>query len=393
MVTDRDMQSTFESSAMNTEKIKYGYKVFPINKTNMNSTKKQIFVLNYDVVNCIKCNNKLCENVNSIPISDSECVRMPGKCCWNCESFFVRDGESVYNILANNAYAKDYCVSKQFIFPLYAKRLDEFMQIESAVAIVAAHHKSQKRLTTFIIVISTKEKSPENQIYHYSDERSRELLSALFRDEKHMTARINSKDYKILKPLSIIKDKTNKGYNLFAKSVIIEKEGGYEPKLKTDTKEIVDVLLFSPYTKRYEICRATYDKLDDRFYMDITIFKRFVMKYGDPRIDICFDPFGYVGGKDILMRAESILHEYGYNVGKQDDLDEQSRQNLLSEVVDLRILKTKDVVNLLKHNIKMHPQHNCYDARQKWESDLDFILEYKINPTRFIIPHSINKSK
>jgi hypothetical protein len=116
--------------------------------------------------------------------------------------------------------------------------------------------------------------------------------------------------------------------------------------------------------------------------MDSKVFRNFVTKYGNPGVKIAAYQHG---NRDFIsMREESILHAYGYVVGN-NGLADHLRCELLAEVMDLDIMSPCSILNLLDLDISMHPGDKYANARLDWETDRKFVLEYKVNPDRFVV--------
>lgn len=201
-----------------------------------------------------------------------------------------------------------------------------------------------------------------------------------------MTARnkqgkFESNEYKIT---DIFENKHNGGLakKILAENIMIKSGGGYASTIKNRQKELVELLLYSPFTGRYEICNATYDKVEDYCYIDIGIFREFIKEFGNPGL---FIGFSHKKNGISDLNEESILRGYGYSVAKSSMMSRKQRQELLCELVDLDILTVQRIVGLLSFFIDLHTQDKDYFARQEWAADKAFISTYKVNPRRFLI--------
>ena len=141
--------------------------------------------------------------------------------------------------------------------------------------------------------------------------------------------------------------------------------------------------MYSPFTERYEIVRATYDKKENLCYTDIGLFRKFINTYGSPLKTLDFYPY-VPGAFDYhKLRSESILMCYGYNVSETNNLSDKERHELLAEIVDLEILTVSQVISRLKFFCRLHRNESYQLARLKWESDINYIENYKVKPERF----------
>ncbi len=127
---------------------------------------------------------------------------------------------------------------------------------------------------------------------------------------------------------------------------------------------------------------ASYDNENNVYYMDANVFRGFVQKYGNPGVRIA----AYQKGERDLstMREESILHAYGYVVGRAG-LPESVRWALLGEVLDLGIMSAQSILSLLELDISMHKGDKYQYSRECWEADKRFVTNYNVNPERFVV--------
>lgn len=150
----------------------------------------------------------------------------------------------------------------------------------------------------------------------------------------------------------------------------------------------MDVLLYSPFSDCYELVKATFDKDNYEYFVDISIYKNFVHKFGNPGFFLLTGYCDYTGD-NINLREEFILHAFGYSVSRADNPSQTERQNLLSEVIDLQFMKQKSIVSLLESLIAMRKSQSRYaEACYKWEQDIKYVISYMANPERFIISSS-----
>jgi len=206
--------------------------------------------------------------------------------------------------------------------------------------------------------------------------------------------------YKIIKCLKkknkMIEEKYDGSLDLRANAIRIDTlyvapNGGYFTMEEFhEGIELVYVLLFSPYTQRYELTQATYYKSKNRYGMDIGLFKSFVEEYGKPDVELRFrEPGGTPGEFGYDLRDESILRAWGYSVAAQDDLSPDTRQNILAYIVDLGIMNVAQIVRFLYFLVESRKDGKYSEARKKWMEDILFIQSYRVNPERFIIPDMI----
>lgn len=78
------------------------------------------------------------------------------------------------------------------------------------------------------------------------------------------------------------------------------------------------------------------------------------------------------------LKDESILHMYGYNVNKEDNLSKAQRQTILSFFVDNNILTRAEIAHHLDFCVSLRARNPQFDeAIGKWNEDKKYILNYK----------------
>ncbi len=367
---------------------------------------------------CDKCRFSLEDSITYIPISKkaARCVKVPGKRCPNCGVLYVSDTikKDIIVTLSNNPFASAYRLlkkhpnigndsqgnasvglkkkKKHIVIPRADYSTEEewqqqttLAQYSSAILMLVYEHKD--KICQYVIVNDEKEIDIDNNILHYSSKKARTLLSmALFPQSRAYLDK-----YEHYRFLSIVEKTTGKAitFPVIKKDIIVRTGGGYHEKNKP-LAEVVNALLYSPFTHRLELVRASYDKEYNEYYMDPTIFRRFVDSFGNPGIPIRFSGHSFGSGYENL-NEESILKVYGYNVSQTDGLLASERRAILTELVDLNIVTISRIVYLLGFFISTHPGDQYYCARNKWDDDRKFIANYKANPNRFIIGGRIHK--
>lgn len=233
----------------------------------------------------------------------------------------------------------------------------------------------------FNIVEDKKEADIKKNIYHYSDYIAKELLCASFEQKRNRTGMLDGIKF------SVIKVQSSNETKLIPEDILIKHGGGLYSSIKNKDYEIVDLLLYSPYKDEYEIVHATYSSVDFECYIDVSIYRNFIHKYGNPGIELYFGNVRYdVDCHDFEdYNLESTLKLYGYSVSMQDGLTDKEREELLAEIMDLNILTQSKIIYLINMFIKTHPGDSYSHARSLWKHDLEFVTNYKVNPKRFMI--------
>lgn len=356
-----------------------------LNADKLKRLPKVIYKINYKLQKCPVCEHKLMDFVNVVPISEHNGISFKGKFCALCDRFYEDSGFNIEKIIDQNKFAKEYIVKFDYNIPTYNDWKYRFSQLDSFVCAAFLKETETQDYRCITIVESRKEVDFEQDIFHYSDCISRRILTAMF--YKRRNIKLEDKAYTVVKTYAD-DDITVDEFNFFLKDIKLKKGGGYI----NNNDEVVDVLLYSPFTENFEVIRASYNQLEDEYYMDMGIFRKFINTYGNPGLPILFSASD--SSNDFrfqFLKEESLLHAYGYNVSQKDNLSNNYRRVLLSEIIDLELMTPYEIISLLNYNINSHSSYKYMNARIKWKKDIEFVSNYKINPDRFIIADKINK--
>ena len=357
-----------------------GYKIVPLHSLNSKGFMHGIILTNYVRDGCVVCGKRLVKYINFIPISKTQALRVPGKLCTKCDLFFEERGPALYETCKAFLIPPEYHISQEYLIPDYSTRIKISKTKKSAS--LAVHLKTrdihEHRFVT--IVSSRSDRDIEHDIFHYSDYFARLLLLAICRKKESIN--ITGDTFNILKVFRLdwANDSLERRMNI--KKIVLHNGGGLYNELSSPQIELVDILLYSPFTECFEVTHASYDTENDQYYMDARVLRSFITKYGNPGVEIAAYKSGY---RDFsTMKEESILHAYGYVVGNAG-LSERERQVLLGEVLDLGLMSATSILSLLDLNITMHSGDRYQYARSCWIADRTFVMEYKVNPNRFVI--------
>ena len=225
---------------------------------------------------------------------------------------------------------------------------------------------------------------PRNHLLYYSTLQAREVMSAAFRPEREGRGKYANNEFEV----SEIIYKNQAGevpYTTLAKEILIRSGGGKNTSIISNNYKVIDLLLYSPKTERYEIIKATHDAANRTCFIDLAIFKVFVKHFGNPGLPYRIGDGAGGNPEDATLNPESVLKGFGYSVAQNVGLSDKQRQDILADVVDLGILSVSKVIWYLELFIRLHPGANFYLAREKWERDEYFIANYSENPERFYI--------
>lgn len=353
---------------------------------------------------CPKCQQQLFKGETVIPIGEKSNLLVEGLVCPNCKSMFVRDADDISKKLKDNPHSAGFYINdtaywqysdlkrkkkqekrrRQKIEEARARK--EFQRqrkrnildsIESSVVLISVifHDKSAAEY----IITTNKNTVPGENIIHYSSDMGRELLTAAYVPARKNRGSVNGKKYRVCSVFL----KCKMPETLIPSFITIKTDGGYSTSIKNRNSELIDLLLYSPYNDIYECVHATHNKEEDICYMDISIYRSFIKKFGNPGLWLDF-PMA-TSARIGELNEESILRGYGYSVAKNENLSSVERKELLAELVDLEILTVAKIAHHLDFCINLHTALQYTDAVSKWISDKTFIENYKVNPERFML--------
>ncbi len=90
----------------------------------------------------------------------------------------------------------------------------------------------------------------------------------------------------------------------------------------------------------------------------------------------------YLSGSSFVngmrLAQESVLMQYGYTVSQAEGLTGARRRKILALLIDNKILTRSDIISYLDFFINQRKnQHRFEKAIEKWESDREFVSEYR----------------
>lgn len=356
------------------------YEIVPVNGLNRSAFAQKVILANYSCDECFECKNRLVDFVNFIELGENEGVKVPGKYCTKCNTFYESRGSALKNLLTAYTVPASYSIETKYLISDYTERMRVLRPLRSVSLAIHLRSRKSNEHRLIGIVTSRSERNLEADVFHYSDWLARRLLFAIYQEKN--TLSVAGEEFDILKSLRL--DWKNEDYlnSLKIDTIVLRKGGGLYKGLSQQEADLVDILLYSPFTGCFEVAHASHDKEHNIFYMDTKVFRGFVEKYGNPGVKIA----AYQSGASDFstLRDESILHAYGYVVGNAG-LPLQSRQALLGEVMDLGMMSAQSILNLLELNISTHTGDRNATARACWEADKQFVMTYKVNPERFVV--------
>ncbi len=320
-----------------------------------------------------------------LPYSPEKVLLVPGRYCSRCNNFFVsKDDVSRLEQLINHYNISGYPIEKMDVPPIEEFPIEEPPNIEEELYIEETYNP-ELTLTmkdvdngNIITITITPDKTAETEsprrIIHYCKKEVRELLARIVHDKKDIVF-WEGRQYKVV---SVDKNEEV----LSPKQIYINQYGGYSIG-PYEASQIVHVLLYSEKTNCYEITRATCE--DGQYFIALTLYKDFVSKYGKPSNSVKIQ-----GEHDSAYRwyddfnKESRLHKLGYSVSKSSNLSNLGRHRLLSDIIELDLMKPYEIISHL--NWLKDCRSYQTEACSKWEMDIRFIQnKYIANPDRFVI--------
>ena len=369
---------------------------------------KNIIDKKIKVSNCSKCKSALEKSHTLIPLKDGGYADIPGMWCRNCNILYVKNGSFIPGLIKDNPRAQGFSYNGK---PIFNYSTEQIQSITADKIRKSQKNEKQRRLAevrSALVMIcvrfddnSNREfiiASHRNDVYYkkailYVDDIGRELLSAAYARQRNKRGIINKNKFTVTECVYPSSTRRHMPEYIVPTSLLIRQDGGFRSSLENNHMEIINTLLYSPYTNRYEIIHSTLDKFRGFCFVDIKLYREYVKKFGRP--DCSPDFSDYSTGSEMSfdgMNTESILKGYGYSVNEKDGLRTSVRQELLAEIVDLEILTVSKVVDYLDFFIRSHPSVMYTNARHKWEEDKRFIQEYRVKPNRFLIANKVARN-
>lgn len=382
---------------------------------------------------CPKCRRKLHKSEAYIPIGNNKSARIPGLRCPKCNRLYVYVANDALTLLKDNPFAKSFnldgknyytnpdnllkrkdtrysrhSASHENSTPLFEirklrdKRRASLRGVADAVMMICVEwdtsaDAAEKNEEQYIILSRKHPELSSERILLYSEALARELLTAATYKQRQKRGEFNGRTYcvtdVILAPKASKSDCIGKPETLMPTTLYIRSDGGFASSIKNRNQEIVDLLLYAPRTHRYEIIRATYNRLEGICYSDIWLYRAFAREYGRPdsKLEYIQSDGRFLGGDWDELKQESVLRMWGYNVAEKNGLSASQRRERLMNVVDLEAMSVSSIIHLLMFLIDTHTADKYINARYKWQDDLNFIKGYKANPERFYIANDVRR--
>lgn len=365
-----------------------GYETHPLSGREMlfNQT---IYLMSVVYSECPICKRPLHSVRITVPISRAEGAYW--KCCSCGMHYWSLPSRRLKALTRDNPYANGFNFNQTWRIKNYLQMRGRFHNTKNAQVMILlknAQHPRQEKA----IIISDNNSCDDNQIcvMDYKTEATRDILTQIFHD-KIGNIRLKDGDYHVYGAVEKGSDMDVQCPGRLLRDIVIKKAGGYTASTIDENNErdhnfdIISVMMYSPYKKRYELTYATHDKEEDYYFMDASIYKAFVMDYGNPGIHLFVDSGISERVALSALSDESLLHIFGYNVGVSDGLTDAERQDILAFIIDIGMKTSRQITIFLENLVRMHgSQRRNRLACDKWKRDIDFVIGYKVNPDRFI---------
>lgn len=139
------------------------------------------------------------------------------------------------------------------------------------------------------------------------------------------------------------------------------------------------ILLSDIITNQKHTILATYNSHRDVYYVAYNLlntlpYKNYHLKvvYNYASNIECTEPFA-----SDELREQSILRMYGYQAGITNGLPENDRQNILTHVIENKIMTPHEIISFLNFLISFHESKKF--AVLDWKHDIEFIHKYTQN--------------
>lgn len=84
-----------------------------------------------------------------------------------------------------------------------------------------------------------------------------------------------------------------------------------------------------------------------------------------------------INSNDEGLKQESLLHAVGYNVGAKANLSDEQRRKILNAIIENDLLSKRRVISYLQWMIDYNGRNqNMKNAREKWQSDINYLRGY-----------------
>ena len=359
------------------------YQTFPIRNVNLRNLCKYVYPTKIGFRRCPLCYRRIrMDYVYAVCISKTECIKTQGVMCQHCDAFFSMSYKLFEKLEHIRTSRSQYELRRDFLGDYDPKEYFKYAtEIPSAYRQVTICRPGEYR--TYTIVTDDKDCRYKNGVIHYTNEIAREILTAYILNRPAVL--IQGKEYCIVKEKSCQSSSHSHLPYISPKTIVGIHTGKNGGLFDADNDHIlVNALAFFPQKNMLIPVTATYDRQRDMYIIDQRVLYRYAEKYG---LMLC--KYGRITKKDDRfseLHDESLLHQFGYTVNQADNLSSGERQKILSMVMESRIMTPYEIINLLEFLIRRNGNlPGNLLAKMKWQQDLDYVYDYRIEPKGFVI--------
>lgn len=344
-----------------------------------------VYISNILLSKCPQCASELRAFTDYLPLSrvNKTYVRVPGKKCHLCNMVFDDSGEMLPTYLSERGDSIEGLLDMQYVIPNLAPILldKKYLMFVYLKKCNSSEHRK------IAIVQDIENQKTNDDVFHYAHMFLRKLLLDIL--EKNHKTIINNISYEILRiDYNILFNHgTLKNFDFFSPAIGLGLES-------TDLKYIKNkfceryFLFYSPFKKAIVAEKTHYNPRTGEYLMTVRRFREIVYEYGNPNLKVYISrknhkdgdyDYDFTGG----IKEESLPHVWGYNVSSKENCSSVYRQKLLSELLDLGLLNKGYMYNWLQGLINTHKKEKYRNAVDKWQCDLEFIVDYKVDYDKF----------
>ena len=357
------------------------YKLWPLSDVHIEFYCKNVCPTRIPFKRCPYCAKALDKKYTyAVGISDKFCVKSSGVICCDCDTFFSTDCELFAELEKIRIQESDYNLIADYMCTYEHNRYGKLLNtLHSAYRQFDICRAGEYR--TYTIVTDMRDRDPGNNVFHYTEEISLKVMTAYFLDKYKWT--LDGEEFFFVDDrVGFNQQKNNLPYISPSTPVVIQTKSNGGLFDHNKDLVLVDALAFFPSVEMFIPIRATYDRKIKMYYIDRRLLEKYALQYG---LILC----KYVSGRSKgweNLREESLLHQLGYNVSQADGLSSDQRQHILSMIMEAGIMKPSQIITLLKGFISRNGNQLGNElAREKWEEDLEYILNYGIKTKGFVI--------
>lgn len=270
----------------------------------------------------------------------------------------------------------------QGIHPLRQKMLSQCPSGEFLIPIRLADTNEE---TVYVITAEKSDRDDKKHNLHYTEALARELLTAAYHASRNRRGSWNGEEFEVTE--DVFPKAPDSLRQWMPTDILIKKYGGYGHYIMNQREELVDLLMYSPKTQRYECCHATCIKATGICYMDGSVYRMFLHNYGNPKVKPYYneaDRSSYWSD----LNEESLPKAFGYSVSKAEGLSDGQRIDILTDLVDAGIMDIPRIIDFLNWLLDNPVHKSLVEACDKWEHDIRYLKNYKARPERFLLSNT-----